>query len=174
MCRTTVYATPIGDKNYSFILEIYKKNWLYINANYVTKSSYMFWKYYTDLKNPEIVTLKNLSRESAGVYKCTASNDVGEESCTVEVKIHCKCVFALLKRCAHRVTKDFFYKLLLISHQDKQSKNLLCLSTLCNPHLLITVPQHKAKISLFSRECMREKRFQQHTLNLTWKIWEPA
>ncbi|XP_062870583.1 CXADR-like membrane protein [Trichomycterus rosablanca] len=41
-----------------------------------------------DLKNPEIVTLKNLSRESAGVYKCTASNDVGEESCTVEVKIH--------------------------------------------------------------------------------------
>lgn len=43
-----------------------------------------------DLKNPEIVTLRNLSRESAGVYKCTASNDVGEESCTVEVKIHCK------------------------------------------------------------------------------------
>ncbi|XP_072515476.1 CXADR-like membrane protein isoform X2 [Salminus brasiliensis] len=41
-----------------------------------------------DLKNPEIVTLKNLTRESAGVYKCTASNDVGEESCTVEVKIH--------------------------------------------------------------------------------------
>ncbi|KAL7848399.1 hypothetical protein AOLI_G00231170 [Acnodon oligacanthus] len=41
-----------------------------------------------DLKNPEIVTLRNLTRESAGVYKCTASNDVGEESCTVEVKIH--------------------------------------------------------------------------------------
>lgn len=43
-----------------------------------------------DLKNPEIVTLKNLTRESAGVYKCTASNDVGEENCTLEVKVHCK------------------------------------------------------------------------------------
>lgn len=41
-----------------------------------------------DLKNPEIVTLRNLTKESAGVYKCTASNDVGEESCTVEVKMH--------------------------------------------------------------------------------------
>ncbi|XP_058644992.1 CXADR-like membrane protein isoform X4 [Onychostoma macrolepis] len=41
-----------------------------------------------DLKNPEIVTLKNLTRESAGVYKCTASNDVGEENCTLEVKVH--------------------------------------------------------------------------------------
>ncbi|XP_028840638.1 CXADR-like membrane protein [Denticeps clupeoides] len=41
-----------------------------------------------DLKNPEIVTLKNLTKESAGVYKCTASNDVGEESCIVEVKLH--------------------------------------------------------------------------------------
>ncbi|XP_030217774.1 CXADR-like membrane protein [Gadus morhua] len=41
-----------------------------------------------DLKNPEIVTLKNLTKESAGVYKCTASNDVGEESCIVEVKMH--------------------------------------------------------------------------------------
>ncbi|XP_030648061.1 CXADR-like membrane protein [Chanos chanos] len=41
-----------------------------------------------DLKNPEVVTLKNLTRESAGVYRCTASNDVGEESCTVEVKLH--------------------------------------------------------------------------------------
>ncbi|KAF7665029.1 hypothetical protein LDENG_00158050 [Lucifuga dentata] len=41
-----------------------------------------------DLKNPEIVTLRNLTKDSAGVYKCTASNDVGEESCTVEVKMH--------------------------------------------------------------------------------------
>ncbi|XP_033973156.1 CXADR-like membrane protein [Trematomus bernacchii] len=41
-----------------------------------------------DLKNPEIVTLKNLTKESTGVYKCTASNDVGEDSCTVEVKLH--------------------------------------------------------------------------------------
>ncbi|XP_029546468.1 CXADR-like membrane protein isoform X2 [Salmo trutta] len=41
-----------------------------------------------DLKNSEIVTLRNLTKESTGVYKCTASNDVGEESCTVEVKIH--------------------------------------------------------------------------------------
>ncbi|KAJ3588846.1 hypothetical protein NHX12_009700, partial [Muraenolepis orangiensis] len=41
-----------------------------------------------DLKNPEIVTLKNLTKESAGVYKCTASNDVGEESCIMEVKMH--------------------------------------------------------------------------------------
>lgn len=45
---------------------------------------------FKDLKNPEIVTLKNLTRESAGVYKCTASNDVGEENCTLEVKVHCK------------------------------------------------------------------------------------
>lgn len=44
----------------------------------------------SDLKNPEIVTLRNLTKDSAGVYKCTASNDVGEESCTVEVKMHCK------------------------------------------------------------------------------------
>ncbi|XP_040007049.1 CXADR-like membrane protein [Xiphias gladius] len=41
-----------------------------------------------DLKNPEIVTLRNLTKESTGVYKCTASNAVGEESCTVEVKMH--------------------------------------------------------------------------------------
>ncbi|KAM4620189.1 CXADR-like membrane protein [Polymixia lowei] len=41
-----------------------------------------------DLKNPEIVTLRNLTKDNAGVYKCTASNDVGEESCTVEVKMH--------------------------------------------------------------------------------------
>lgn len=38
-----------------------------------------------DLKNPEIVTLRNLTRDSAGVYKCTASNDVGEENCIIEV-----------------------------------------------------------------------------------------
>ncbi|KAK2828944.1 hypothetical protein Q5P01_019978 [Channa striata] len=41
-----------------------------------------------DLKNPEIVTLRNLTKDSSGVYKCTASNDVGEESCTLEVKMH--------------------------------------------------------------------------------------
>lgn len=39
-----------------------------------------------DLKNPEIVTLRNLSMDSTGVYRCTASNDVGEENCTIEVK----------------------------------------------------------------------------------------
>lgn len=38
-----------------------------------------------DLKNPEIVTLRNLTMDSAGVYRCTASNDVGEEHCTIEV-----------------------------------------------------------------------------------------
>ncbi|XP_067103010.1 CXADR-like membrane protein [Osmerus mordax] len=38
-----------------------------------------------DLKNPEIVTLRNLTKDSAGVYKCTASNDVGEENCIIEV-----------------------------------------------------------------------------------------
>ncbi|TNN01597.1 hypothetical protein fugu_010979 [Takifugu bimaculatus] len=38
-----------------------------------------------DLKNPEIVTLRNLTMDSAGVYRCTASNDVGEENCTIEV-----------------------------------------------------------------------------------------
>ncbi|XP_074535841.1 CXADR-like membrane protein isoform X1 [Halichoeres trimaculatus] len=38
-----------------------------------------------DLKNPEIVTLRNLTMDSSGVYRCTASNDVGEENCTVPV-----------------------------------------------------------------------------------------
>uniref|UniRef100_A0AAX7T4Q3 Ig-like domain-containing protein n=1 Tax=Astatotilapia calliptera TaxID=8154 RepID=A0AAX7T4Q3_ASTCA len=41
-----------------------------------------------DFKTPEIVALRNLTKDDAGLYKCTASNDVGEESCTVEVKIH--------------------------------------------------------------------------------------
>ncbi|XP_061074066.1 CXADR-like membrane protein isoform X2 [Conger conger] len=41
-----------------------------------------------DLKNPEIVTLQNLTQESAGVYRCTASNDVGEENCFIEVTMH--------------------------------------------------------------------------------------
>uniref|UniRef100_A0A7N6FI13 Ig-like domain-containing protein n=1 Tax=Anabas testudineus TaxID=64144 RepID=A0A7N6FI13_ANATE len=41
-----------------------------------------------DLKNPETVTLRNLTKDSTGVYKCTARNDGGEESCTVEVKMH--------------------------------------------------------------------------------------
>ncbi|CAG02863.1 unnamed protein product [Tetraodon nigroviridis] len=43
-----------------------------------------------DLKNPEIVTLRNLTMDSAGVYRCTASNDVGEENCTVEVTMQCE------------------------------------------------------------------------------------
>ncbi|XP_028857576.1 CXADR-like membrane protein isoform X2 [Denticeps clupeoides] len=38
-----------------------------------------------DLKNPEIVTLRNLTHDSSGVYRCTASNDVGEENCIIEV-----------------------------------------------------------------------------------------
>ncbi|KAI9537243.1 hypothetical protein NQZ68_027277 [Dissostichus eleginoides] len=38
-----------------------------------------------DLKNPELVTLRNLTMDSTGVYRCTASNDVGEENCTIEV-----------------------------------------------------------------------------------------
>ncbi|XP_058489998.1 CXADR-like membrane protein [Solea solea] len=41
-----------------------------------------------DLKNPEIVTLRNLTMDSTGVYRCTASNDVGEENCTIEVPMH--------------------------------------------------------------------------------------
>uniref|UniRef100_A0A668UYX8 Ig-like domain-containing protein n=1 Tax=Oreochromis aureus TaxID=47969 RepID=A0A668UYX8_OREAU len=44
-----------------------------------------------DFKTPEIVALRNLTKDNAGLYKCTASNDVGEESCTVEVKIHFHC-----------------------------------------------------------------------------------
>lgn len=40
-----------------------------------------------DLKNPEIVTLRNFTRDNIGVYRCTASNDVGEEHCTVEVSM---------------------------------------------------------------------------------------
>ncbi|KAG5269439.1 hypothetical protein AALO_G00202040 [Alosa alosa] len=38
-----------------------------------------------DLKNPEIVTLRNLTQDSSGSYRCTASNDVGEENCIIEV-----------------------------------------------------------------------------------------
>ncbi|XP_030621064.1 CXADR-like membrane protein [Chanos chanos] len=38
-----------------------------------------------DLKNPEIVTLRNLTQDSSGEYKCTAMNDVGEEHCLIEV-----------------------------------------------------------------------------------------
>ncbi|XP_061683347.1 CXADR-like membrane protein isoform X1 [Syngnathoides biaculeatus] len=38
-----------------------------------------------DLKNPELMTLRNLTMDSTGVYRCTASNDVGEENCTIEV-----------------------------------------------------------------------------------------
>ncbi|KAJ8368896.1 hypothetical protein SKAU_G00089240 [Synaphobranchus kaupii] len=41
-----------------------------------------------DLKNPEIVTLQNLTQDSTGVYRCTASNDVGEENCLIEVTMH--------------------------------------------------------------------------------------
>lgn len=40
-----------------------------------------------DLKNPEIVTLRNFTRDNIGVYRCTASNDVGEEHCTIEVSM---------------------------------------------------------------------------------------
>uniref|UniRef100_A0A4W4DS57 Ig-like domain-containing protein n=1 Tax=Electrophorus electricus TaxID=8005 RepID=A0A4W4DS57_ELEEL len=43
-----------------------------------------------DLRNPEIVTLRNLTQESSGAYRCTASNDVGEESCIIEVTMQCK------------------------------------------------------------------------------------
>ena len=45
---------------------------------------------FIDLKTPEILTLRNVTKDSAGWYKCTASNDAGEESCIVEVKLHCK------------------------------------------------------------------------------------
>lgn len=38
-----------------------------------------------DLKNPEIVTLRNLTQDSSGWYRCTATNDVGEENCIIEV-----------------------------------------------------------------------------------------
>ncbi|KAL2096196.1 hypothetical protein ACEWY4_008344 [Coilia grayii] len=38
-----------------------------------------------DLKNPEIVTLRNLTQDSSGVYRCTASNAVGEDNCIIEV-----------------------------------------------------------------------------------------
>uniref|UniRef100_A0A4W4DSG7 Ig-like domain-containing protein n=1 Tax=Electrophorus electricus TaxID=8005 RepID=A0A4W4DSG7_ELEEL len=41
-------------------------------------------------ENPEIVTLRNLTQESSGAYRCTASNDVGEESCIIEVTMQCK------------------------------------------------------------------------------------
>ncbi|XP_076850746.1 CXADR-like membrane protein [Brachyhypopomus gauderio] len=38
-----------------------------------------------DLRNPEVVTLRNLTQESSGAYRCSASNDVGEENCIIEV-----------------------------------------------------------------------------------------
>ncbi|XP_015193038.1 CXADR-like membrane protein isoform X2 [Lepisosteus oculatus] len=41
-----------------------------------------------DLQNPEIVTLRNLTQDNSGKYKCTASNDVGEENCIIEIDIH--------------------------------------------------------------------------------------
>ncbi|XP_023680562.1 CXADR-like membrane protein isoform X1 [Paramormyrops kingsleyae] len=41
-----------------------------------------------DLKNPEIITLRNLTQDSTGMYRCTASNDVGEENCLIEVKMN--------------------------------------------------------------------------------------
>uniref|UniRef100_A0A4W4DS52 Ig-like domain-containing protein n=1 Tax=Electrophorus electricus TaxID=8005 RepID=A0A4W4DS52_ELEEL len=40
--------------------------------------------------NSHIVTLRNLTQESSGAYRCTASNDVGEESCIIEVTMQCK------------------------------------------------------------------------------------
>ncbi|KAM6907584.1 CXADR-like membrane protein [Xenentodon cancila] len=40
-----------------------------------------------DLKNPESVMLRNLSEDNTGVYKCTASNDAGAESCTLDVEM---------------------------------------------------------------------------------------
>lgn len=33
------------------------------------------------------MTLRNFTRDNIGVYRCTASNDVGEENCTIEVSI---------------------------------------------------------------------------------------
>lgn len=44
-----------------------------------------------DLKNPEIVTLRNLTMDNAGVYRCTVSNDVGEETCILEVPMDREC-----------------------------------------------------------------------------------
>ncbi|XP_041865347.1 CXADR-like membrane protein [Melanotaenia boesemani] len=40
-----------------------------------------------DWKKPETVTLRNLTKDNSGVYRCTTSNDVGEETCTLDVKI---------------------------------------------------------------------------------------
>ncbi|XP_062860983.1 CXADR-like membrane protein [Trichomycterus rosablanca] len=40
---------------------------------------------HVDQKFAGIMTLKNLSRESSGVYQCTAKNEVGEENCIIEV-----------------------------------------------------------------------------------------
>ncbi|KAG7282830.1 hypothetical protein CRUP_012219 [Coryphaenoides rupestris] len=49
-----------------------------------------------DLKNPELVTLRNLTMDSTGVYRCTASNDVGEENCVIEVTIQPKKDFRII------------------------------------------------------------------------------
>uniref|UniRef100_A0A667XTY0 Ig-like domain-containing protein n=1 Tax=Myripristis murdjan TaxID=586833 RepID=A0A667XTY0_9TELE len=46
---------------------------------------YTWLAHVTKIDNPEIVTLRNLTMDSTGVYKCTASNDVGEENCIIEV-----------------------------------------------------------------------------------------
>uniref|UniRef100_A0A668UWU2 Ig-like domain-containing protein n=1 Tax=Oreochromis aureus TaxID=47969 RepID=A0A668UWU2_OREAU len=69
-----------------------------------------------DFKTPEIVALRNLTKDNAGLYKCTASNDVGEESCTVEFKIihcivnsHLKGLSTLIIDQIHQLTLDSIY-----------------------------------------------------------------
>lgn len=61
-----------------------------MQANGFCRQSKPFFFPLTDLKNPEIVTLRNLTMDSAGAYRCTASNDVGEENCTIQVTMQCE------------------------------------------------------------------------------------
>ncbi len=64
------------------------------------------------------MTLKNLTRESAGVYKCTASNDVGEDNCTLEVKVHCKYLCEWMHSEWH--ASEAYYENLLFSKNSAQ------------------------------------------------------
>lgn len=65
-----------------------------------------------DLKNPELVTLRNLTMDSTGVYRCTASNDVGEENCTIEVTMQRE-FWAFTSRRTATLTDGYYFKLQL-------------------------------------------------------------
>lgn len=44
----------------------------------------------SDISNPGQVLLKNLTQMSTGLYQCIATNEAGQESCVVQVKVQRK------------------------------------------------------------------------------------